>query len=278
MPDTRRSQSSLATLFADNTAGDISAQDGRDLVISAHPEKVIQTGPYASEPSSAQLTGDLYLPSDSFYLERFSGSAWTPWGPIFPMTKPPAAASFTAVNQGSATLTDSNGALFFTTPANASADAIHLFKKAAPSTPYTLTVAIVPLWGNANVGGQGIFCGILFRESSSAKIVFFNLESSTAAGMFGIDAMKWTDATTFSARYSLTLPSTSAGIIPASLIWLRITDDGTNRICSISYDSVNFLTIHSVGRTDFLTANEIGIGGYGYASQASFSILSWKEA
>src|ERR1051325_12244402 len=98
MADTRRSQSSLATLFGDNTSGDISAQDGRDLIISAHPEEVIQSGAYASEPASNQLTGDLYWPSDSFYAERYSGSAWAPWGLIFPLTKP-VSGDFSWVNQ-----------------------------------------------------------------------------------------------------------------------------------------------------------------------------------
>ena len=81
MAGTRRSESALDTLFADNTAGDISAQDGRDVITSVHPEKVIQTGAHGSIPGSP-LTGDLYLPNDGYSLHRYSGSAWIGWGRI----------------------------------------------------------------------------------------------------------------------------------------------------------------------------------------------------
>lgn len=36
MPDTRRTLAELLTLYADNTAGDISAQDARDLIVSVY--------------------------------------------------------------------------------------------------------------------------------------------------------------------------------------------------------------------------------------------------
>lgn len=277
MADTRRSLSALQTLLADNSSGDISAQDARDELISSHPEKLSQTGTFASEPSSAQLTGDLYLPSDSFYVERYSGSAWVPWGPIFPLTKPPATGTFTAVNASSSTIAASVGGIFVSLQNNTSSDAIHLWKKSAPATPWTLTVLVAPLWVASAAANHTIFIGVLFRQASDGKIILFNIEAnhnSSALGSVGIDVMKWTDATTFSARYA----GFPLSVQPNALVFLRIADNGTNRICSLSSDGVNFVAVHTVGRTDFLTADEIGFGGYGYQDAGAFTILSWKEA
>jgi hypothetical protein len=46
------------------------------------------TGAAGSEPGSP-ASGDLYLPNNGFVLERYSGSAWGPWGPLYPLTAPP---------------------------------------------------------------------------------------------------------------------------------------------------------------------------------------------
>jgi hypothetical protein len=59
MPDTQRSKSDLATLFANNTTGDISAQDLRDFLETMHP-------PFASLyiSTSAETT---VSSADTFY-------------------------------------------------------------------------------------------------------------------------------------------------------------------------------------------------------------------
>src|SRR4051812_2550792 len=114
MPDTRRTLSDLQTLFADNSSGDISPADGRDELISAHPEKAVQSAAYASEPSSGQLTGDLFLPTDGVALGRFDGTNFNnQWGPAYPLRKP-SAKSWAWDHQNSAAETDVGGALCFT--------------------------------------------------------------------------------------------------------------------------------------------------------------------
>jgi len=62
-------------------------------------------------------------------------------------------------------------------------------------------------------------------------------------------------------------------------LWFRITDDGTNRICHVSGDGQHFITIHSVGRTDFLTADEVFFGVVGTTNFANRTLLlSWKQS
>ena len=267
MPDTRRSQSALATLFADNTAGDISAQDGRDLILSVHPEKTCQTGTYASEPSSGQLTGDLYLPSDSFYAERYSGSAWTPWGPIFPLTKP-VDADFSWVNQGTASVVTTNGGLVLLPATGAGAHSLNMRVKTAPSTPYTVTVALL---ATTLYTGNGMV-GLLFRESSTGKLHIFSIVPTTSA--ITLASYSFHSHTTWAGTYRQT------EVLPLQTWFLRLADNGTNRILSFSADGRNFVTFHSVSRTDFITADQVGFYGNPYVSGADqvVTVLSWKEA
>ena len=69
------------------------------------------TDTYANEPAAGN-DGDLFLPSNGFHLERDTGAAWVPWGPIFPMTKPPALSTWAWINQGTATADETNGGIY----------------------------------------------------------------------------------------------------------------------------------------------------------------------
>jgi hypothetical protein len=64
------------------------------------------------------------------------------------------------------------------------------------------------------------------------------------------------------------------------MLWLRLEDDGTNRKAHYSIDGQVFRLLHSVGRTDYLTADEIGFCWEGNHASATFNgrLLSWKEA
>jgi hypothetical protein len=87
-----------------------------------------------------------------------------------------------------------------------------------------------------------------------------------------LDSTKITNATTDLAAY--TSLQFSGWTYP---IWLRIQDNGTNRICSFSMDGVNYLVLHTVGRTDHLTADEVCF--WAAARNGSFgcyaNLVSW---
>lgn len=271
MPDTRRSLSALQTLLADNTSGDISAQDARDVLVSDHPENVVQTAAYASEPASGQLTGDLFLPNNGFYLERYSGAAWVPWGPLFPFTKP-VDGDFAWINQGSASVDTTNGGIFLTGPTNSSAFSAKIRKKAAPATPYTITACFL-MSVTASASGTA---GLVFRQSSDGKLHAFGLLTDNGVnGSIYLGSRKYTNPTTYSADYSLI--QTVSRLSPCSLVWMRIADNGTNRICSFSTDGVHFIQFHSIGRTDFLTADEVGFYVDPYNSTTQMMLLSWAQ-
>jgi hypothetical protein len=268
MPDTRRSQSALTTLFADNTGGDISAQDGRDVIVSAHPESVVTTAAYASHPSTP-LTGDLFLPTDGFSVERYSGSAWVPWGPLFPFT-PLAPGDFTAVNQGGASLTATKNGAYLDAPAT-TPQSLRIWKRSAPGTPYTRTVALLPLMTPTATYGSGAV-GMCFRDSAGGGLVTFNIQPQAVSGDPIIQVMSWSSPTASAGTY---YNKTWRQSFP---LFLRIGDDGTtNRTFAISFDGQNFVTVESHSRTNAITADEVGI--FAQAPDNTYGIgctfLSW---
>lgn len=57
-------------------------------------------------------------------------------------------------------------------------------------------------------------------------------------------------------------------------------DDGTNRICSLSNNGRNWWVFHSVGRTDFLTADHVGfyVSDNGSSRATGLTLLSWRQS
>jgi hypothetical protein len=269
MPDTRREKAALQALHPDNTAGDIAAQDVRDGWETCHPAAVVQTAAFASEPASGQVTGDLFLPSDSFYVERYGGSAWAPWGPIYPLTRP-VSGDFAWINQGSASVVTTYGGVHLTCVADAGVHSLKIRKKSAPATPYTITAALLHNadWSQASTS----LFGLCFRQSSDGKLATLGIQMHSV-GLY-LPVSKFDSPTGLNSHY--VAPSNPAGA--RGLWWLRIADDGTNRKCSTSADGQNWIQMHSVGRTDFLTADEVGFWIAPHSQAQSITLLSWKQA
>ena len=177
------------------------------------------------------------------------------------------------VNQGSSTIATTNGGIFLSMPSTAGVNAV-IRKKSAPSTPYTITAHVLPLLSPASIP----VCGLCFRESSSGKIHMFNLYNIVTGSGYnaGLGSSKYTSATAFSADYTSLNPFP----MPAnSGVFLRIEDDGTNRKTHYSTDGRNFRQFTTVGRTDFLTADEVGfcVGTVSGTVAAAMMLSSWKE-
>jgi hypothetical protein len=211
----------------------------------------LYTNALASPPSSP-ANGDQWWPSDGdgvTYLR--SGGAWAaryrgvPIGGL-----PPAPASWSWTNQGSATLTASGPGVVLATP-SAAGDNWRLVTVATPSTPYVHLAFVVPLFPV----DQTWFWFAGWRESSSGKIAGFNLKG-VAPGYW--EAVKWNSATSFSANYTSTA---QPSLIPAQLpLWVRLSDDGTTRTLEYRQTDGAWQTLHSVGRTDFLTPDQLCLG------------------
>jgi hypothetical protein len=224
----------------------------------------IHTSAYASPPASP-AAGDLWLPSDGHHLLRYSGSAWVAWGPLVPMGVP-ADVSFSWTNQGTATLDTSHGSHSITAPAVAVYN--HRIREiTAPSTPYTITACILGFIGPSE--GEGF--GLCWRQSSDNKMV--TLSRMYTANINKMMVSKWSNTTTFSAHYLDGNGSAMPGVS-----WFRLTDDGTNRITYISMDGHHWRQLHSVGRTDYLTADRVG--WFTISSTVSTvvgTLVSWRQ-
>lgn len=222
------------------------------------------TGTEAARPA-AGTAGKLYLPSDGYYVERDTGSAWAPWGPIFPMS-PPVNSQFSWQNQGSSTVDAAKVGIYLSGPGTAASHAMRVRKKAAPQAPYTITAAFL---FNTN-GVQNAHAGLCLRESATGKYHVIN--AYTGSSGFTWSVQKYSNETTWTANY------TTGNALATSPCWFRITDDGTNRISSLSADGQNWIPVHSVGRTDYLTPNEVGFYVSSYSTLAAGIVLiSWKE-
>jgi hypothetical protein len=194
-----------------------------------------------------------------------SGFSVSGQGPLLTLTNP-TTQSFAWVNQGTAAASTTSDALVLS-DATHSGDNVRVYKKTAPSTPYTITVGFFKGQGSVDFVSEGL----TFRESSSGKLATCTILESTGTK---VGVSKYTNPTTFSANY------TTMGWTPGTLAWLRISDDGTNRKCLVSNDGTNWTQIHSVGRTDFLTADEVGLlmnFNFGVSATFYMTVLSWQQ-
>lgn len=220
------------------------------------------TAAYASRPA-AGTAGNLFLPSDGYTVQRDTGAAWVPWGPVLPLTQPPAVASWTWRNQGSATATDDAGAVVLKTIT--AGINLRILELSAPTPPYTRTASML-FTGDTN--GQ---CGLCWTDGT--KVVGFIF--SIVGGVPTLGVYKYTNVTTFSATYT----TASVPLMVGGPVLLQISDDNTNRLCRISGDKKNWYEVHSVARTDFLTPTTIGWlvdGGTSSVKPAVATLVSWE--
>jgi hypothetical protein len=117
--------------------------------------------------------------------------------------------------------------------------------------------------------GNGVIFG--FRQSSDGKLAISRYLYLTSNNLMNLTSEKFTSATAFSASYS------TEAILTYNPIWVKVADNNTNRILSISPDGINWRDFHSVGRTDFLTADQIVFGVSTLsATEVNASLLSYE--
>lgn len=200
---------------------------------------------FSSRPAAGN-TGALFLSSDAYQLEHDNGSTWDANGPLFPFI-PPSDSGYAWVNQGSSSLDTRKDALVLTGAATGSGANLVCRVKSAPATPWMQTAFMIGMCLNKPFQSFGL----LFRNSGTGAIAAYDVLHFNSTEPPLLRSTKFTNATTFSADYTTVAIST----IPN---WFRIADDGTNRICSFSPDGQHWIQFHSVARTDFMTADQVG--------------------
>lgn len=208
----------------------------------------VQQGTYAARPAAGNA-GSIYLCTDVGLFCYDNGTTWVNFqdGLGGLLTVPPSA-SWTTSTLGSATFAADKDGRLLTIP-SATGDNWRIeYRTLANATPYTVTAYIDYTMRNQ----ASFFSGLVLRDASG-NLVTFGIGYDGTPRVVG---MKWTSITAYSADY-LRSDVTQWGGIPK---WFRIRDDGTNRYCEFSFNGLDWVLFHSVGRTDFLTATQVGWG------------------
>lgn len=213
---------------------------------------------YASPPGSP-VAGDLWLPSDGVHILVYSGSVWVPRGIAEPMTLPTIGSAW--VNQGGATCAVVGGAVVLYAPASTTQN-MRIRTFTAPSLPYTFTVKMRVTGKPATDYFDG---GIGWRESGTGEVVGIGVGY---AGGQRFAIAKFDSPTVYNSDYV-----NFSGALLYEPTWLRIREDASNREVYTSQDGFNWEKVHTIGRTDFLTADQYVI--YANAPNATAGRDTW---
>ncbi len=222
----------------------------------------VGTGTVAARPT-ADTAGKLYFPNNGYHIFRDTGSTWASFGPVYPMT-PPDDSQFSWINQGSATVDATRGGITLTTPASSGSFNIRLRKMTAPATPYTVTVAYL----FTVLQTTNSHAGVAFRQSSDGKLHCVGDFQGTSNRLVGFDMSSVT-------AHSATVLDQTVGTT-GGVHWIRLADNGTNRIVSTSPNGYDWIPMYTIGRTSFLTADEVGF--FVNNDYSTITILSWVVA
>lgn len=174
---------------------------------------------------------------------------WAGYGPIFPITAPPLAATWTTVNFGTGdALTDTTTGLNLSVTRHAS-DWFRLATIASGSPPYTITAAMLSLYPLTSAAR----INLCLRNSTSSKIIVFGPIYTTSDHQLFVTQMN--SPTSFNSHAL----QSNFGIL-APMLFLRINDDGTTRSYQVSADNVTYSTVYSEATGTWITPDQVGWG------------------
>jgi hypothetical protein len=228
-------------------------------------------GLFTNRPVQGQ-SGRTYYATDQSVFYYDDGSSWKAIGPNIKPVVLPSVSEFTWVNQSGASATDSGAGIYLKTlGTNSGSISSRLLVKSAPSTPYTIS-ACLEYAGVTSFGSSNGPVGLCFRQSSDGKFQAFTIDFNQT-GDCVMASTKYNSTSSINSVYH----SDDSGYI-AGTVWLRIKDDGTNRLCEYSRDGVNYNNFHFVSRTDFITADQVGFFVDPIYQDIRVTFVSWEES
>lgn len=218
-----------------------------------------QQGPSLSAASQKQ--GNLYFPNNGINLSYDNGSSLNPYGPFYEFGDPNAQ-TWNFLNQGSTTVSTTNGGIALINTATetpTSQPFFHGYVFTVPATPYHVIIgySYVGQMGQAGNSNTNFINGGLWTDGT--KVLLVGLDNSNNPynqyiGFFNPVALSG-GYTGFSAVLGATQFENKA-----PLQWLRLGDNGTNRTVDIGPTPYNWMNIYTQGNTVGLTPTKIGFG------------------
>lgn len=136
------------------------------------------------------------------------------------------------------------------------------YTTAIPATPYSVTVLLAATQ-NQSIAAIG--------WTDGTKLEYIGTQKNSNLLVLALNNITTFNSTPFSAFWGLN----------ASLIWLKIRDDGTNVFFMASADGVNFFTAYSVAKSaGFLGAagySHIFVGSPGGSAAEDVTVMSWAQ-
>lgn len=233
-------------------------------------QDLIPTGTFSSRPTTTP-TGSLFLPTDSYYLQRYTGSGWTSFGPLFPMT-PFVLSDYTWVNQFHSTVSSANGSTILTHEgADGNGEYASMLVKSAPATPYAIDCLFLPTVKY----GEYYTAGFVWRESSTGNYTTLNFGWNNSSDTVDIAYNRFNSSYVYGGSY---FAQPERRFLMSGFKFFRAVDNGTDRQFYISCDGVHWLQLFSHSRTTYLTANQVGILVQTPSdTPVILNVLSWKE-
>jgi hypothetical protein len=226
------------------------------------------TGTYVARPSAGN-EGRRYYCNDSPMHFYDDGTIWRARMYGFEV-KEFSDSGFSWANQGGATLDElDRGYASLFVPGNV-VTSLRMRVKTAPTAPYTFK-ALFSIFHSTTASQIG---GLIVRDSVSAKLIVFGFNHNGVAVV-----NKYDNESSFNSAYTTTVTTFIPGFNLSAAIWIRIRDNATTRFYEMSMDNQHWLTIHSAGRTDFVTPNQIGFAGSsGSSLPFRVNFYSWEES
>jgi hypothetical protein len=224
----------------------------------------IQTGAYASMPSSPSRLGQMYVPTDDNVIMVSDGSNWLPYGPIYPIQRPDLS-GMTQINMTGATFNQTAFSAQLVNT-NTTSGSRRGAVKSTITAPYKITLIYSQ---TTSLTTSDRSAGLWIRDSGTGKLITFEIAMSFAR----IGVHQWNSATSFN---NSPMAWTSTEYTGAWLKYLQIYDDGVNHKFNWSIDGVYWLTVYSQSRTSWLASpNQYGF--HCGENPQTVNFLSFKE-
>ena len=221
---------------------------------------------YAALPAP-NVGGRVLFTSDSWLVAQDTGVALNYFGPLFKLTPPPAISTWTKVNEGTTSWTETYGGINAVPQNVGAANSQRLLVRAEPATPYTITAAIRFMGRYGAAAGTRTSCGLGWRESGTSKLSLLEIFDGSTTVTGSLVLQDWANAT--SAPAASPFAQNANSFNGPGPFWLRIQNTGAALVAYYSADGANWVQVHTGALNRYLTTAP---------DQVAFSTTAWEAS